>query len=567
MKTATNIAVLALVVLTATACIPEPELVDADWGARRGELDPFAGLNQNSATNQHTMLPTLPVSYRYDSNPSQPSQMNINIGFPAEADILRLKSAGRIQATLKEILEFWTWDSPATLGAFDPDVLIEKVDYTVQYVEAANTSGATIVIRLNNMPAATTSGGHSLIAKINHRAYAFSGGLRLNIDHPSFDQTSLYQTLSPGGTGTTTTNVFRGPIDQKWTLTLNRVGGNQNGINGYVAANTTALTNVAVAELTGVTALRNTTDRTTQENAIKKIILDTVFNGGNGMKVQEYRIINNGSKTWTDASTPVVSLTVNEATGQITTTFTPSIQSAYRVWATGMDNLVFGANGEYGGVPQRLVVKGNMLDDLYSSNPAITYEGYHRSVVTGQPAFYYTYGIDGSADTQTIGNFDPLYLSDTDGRNVVILLRTTGRTPSSGTSTTTFFTPALNKDDFKKYFRIGYARNVQATGLPNNSERQLPNGPYWGKDLEFIRIQDVSVQPSDRSGTGVDYDELRIVLDPDYRYNSAGRKYFFISPDVQLYQTSSIRHGNFAHWYQEIDGIPYFDKDDTARNF
>jgi hypothetical protein len=321
-----------------------------------------------------------------------------------------------------------------------------------------------------------------------------------------------------------------------------------------------------VATLTRVTALRTTPDQTAQETAIKTLILNTVFNGGNGMKVQEYRILNNGSKTWTDASNPAVSLTVNGAPGTITTTFTPSIQSAYRVWATGMDNLVFGANGEYGGVPQRLVVKGNMLDDLYS-NPAINYEGYHRSVVTGQPAFYYTYGATGYADTQLIGNFSITSLSDTDGRNVVILLRTTGRTTDAAPGTF-FFNPGLNNDDFKKYFRIGYARNVNAnTGLPSNSERTLNGNAYWGKDLEFITIRDVSVQPSDASATTVDYDELRIVLDPDYRFNSAGNKYFFISPDVQLYQNSQIRHGDFANWYQEIDGIPYFEKDTTPRQF
>lgn len=543
MKTAAKIAALMLIAVL-TACVPEAELTDRDWGDLRSKNDPGYGISNGVYGNQASYVPVITITSGTSPLPiptrTNPNSWDMDIAFVKEADVLQAGNGNSILARLKSFLTFHTFT--VGTGAFDADTIDDGVyDYDFVRRTAAINGGATVTIRFKELN--TVPNGKSLVAKINPANYTFSGGCRLNLDDPDFSPTStgtptngLYKAFQV--TGGPAANTFVPPGDRRWTLAISNI---VPPSNGEFSGSPSQQNNITIATLSGVTVLRGTA---TDAQAVQTIILNRVKEG---IRLEKYEP---ATKRWgiIDSNPlPVYDVNVTASAAIIRVTYTPADLTAYRVRATGLRN--FTTENAYGGVQQKIVVSATMNS---ANNATTTYKGYSRNEVTGQPGFWRN-TANRSVQTSLAMPASGLRVqSDTNGKNVVLWLKT-----SSVGTPATYLKSSFNLAEFNRHFKIGYIQNT------DGSTSALTTASMFNPEVKFIAIRAVEVTSSDNSGPNVNADELKITLDPNYTYQQNQPKSLLMSfgastPFFTLNSSNNIIYGSFANWDKEIDGIPYF---------
>jgi len=517
MKTAAKFAALALIAVLA-ACVPEAELTDPDWGAFQSQINPGYSVDQLVGAAQVPYIPT--VSAPGLSNVTRPNPVSnayATITFHRAADILQVAS-GSIETELNRFLKFYSFTQNLTPTAFEVDTFGSEVAYTFVSRDAGVNGGGTITVKLGTLP---TTG--SIVAYIDPANYTFARGLKLNMDDPSltFAQVSmLYTTLTI--TGNTGGATFVPPGDRRWTLNIAQPAGN---LQSYTT-NPPAQNNIPVASITinpiraGATGAAQAAEDARGE--ILNLVKDRII-------LERY---DSATKTWVNTNS---TMTVNATAGTITTSYTVTDLTGYRVKATGMNNLE--STGTYGGVKQKIRVSGQMLGSGSG-------DGYNRATVTSLPSFWYEQG-GGRFNIGYVPASSVKVQSDINGKNVILWVRSPGFFTTGGT--VQFNQQGYDIAEFNRHVKIAYNDD----GSPVNATNM------YDSNIEFIRVQSVEVLSSELTVTTLTNDELKITLDPNYtRTNTT--KYLLISPGIALIGNSAYRYYDFDNWWTEIDGVSYF---------
>ena len=531
MKTAIKIAALAMIaVLCVLSCTQEVKLTGQDWAATNKGIDPelYDFSTPGFAQPYFDWDGANAVTFGTED----PLDREFYFYVPLKADFVKAfanQSENEINnyytAELKKFLNFYTFTHDSG-EPYNTSVLGTGINYTVsKTVYSGIRVEFTIRFTTNFDPEPSPPTFPMVVAKIDGTKYSFGNGKKLDMNNDNISGESpyddMYQTLSVSGASTTTFVPPGGDNNWHFQLGLNH---DLTYLTDDPSANERTF---EVASFWGF-GIDYFVDEDTRDAVIATLI--------SKLKLQKFDI---STDTWVNASGAVFEQEAS-APNFIEMTFTPQDTVAYRVVASGMENLTL---GNHFGAVQKVFVNSNS-----------TYgDAFNRDFITSEVQVWRnnTDFINRTAAQTPLVGANSYYTSNSEGKEVVLHLKVNSIDDTNGDP---FYLPAAapSLEQFNKNFKIVFSSNIGAATSISNV--------LGFNNLQFIDIVDVKYNTNRYTDMALDplpKDEITLTLDPNYLLNTGGTKYLLLAPGFK-YASNEIRFGNYEY-LSPFDGTHYFE--------
>jgi hypothetical protein len=597
MNTVIKITALAVIVaLAAISCGPEVELSGVDWGALNdgnnseknttpvGETggDPsfYTGGWDAELFKVAIFNPPLKTdiggfgaydalslsSTSFDTNvDTNPLRNQITVTFPKDSDFLKRNLTGNaLLEALKEFLSFHNYTTPetddehythfgkaSTLG----DPLVYELDEKIQ------RSGNTVYLRFPSKPADTSN----VIMKIDGTKYTYASGNKMDRSDrgrpgkdPLYDDVWVPIAISNPKDNTadwtfpSAVRTIR-PRNIGWSLSLLEFPFPEDieqPENKILENKTLEVTDVEIASLSlsGYLPKKDPSATDGKVEALYQTIADQIKASGT-FKVQTYDRV---AKRWNDAPGTIEyhgaegTTKRNRGSFYLNSFTYKDLEPVRVVWEGNNDQPIISADDYYG------VKQWIKIYDAATAEDDTKHE-YYRKTVYGPVSLLYTYpagshqrfGLDGQFDSVEVFSVDPF------GKNVIIDIRFEGIEYGEAVGTP----PTQPKYWLKEYPNLDTAAGLKAI-TDNFKIAYVPSGGSTAAfednpDVVYIPIKAITLEKVGRENG---LDTIRVTLDPNYKLNTPGTKYFYVSPEMKFNDDKSS-FGNPANWQNNFWGV------------